>query len=97
MSKKKKRINYKVFSIFAVVILLFLGISTGYLQYATSYIRCGGSPVIVNPGTDFAGGSGVSHYYTSEDGFLYKPSFTKQYYCSIQDARDVGAKPDSLD
>lgn len=69
--------------IFLVSSLLVLILNVGYLQHFIGGVVCGKSPLIVDVGTSFAGGSGTSTYSIPDDGpYYYQPSLTSIYYCS---------------
>ena len=70
----------------AVFVVSFL---TGSLQYATGYLQCGTRPLIIQPGSTFAGGSGRDKIFTTDDNFLYKYNISSYYRCSVEQALEV--------
>ena len=77
-----------------LIIALFL---TGWPQFGASFVKCGfQNPIMASPGSDFAGGTNLPYYFTPEDEVFYKPSYSKYYFCSEQDAIDNGVRPDPL-
>ncbi len=77
--------------------LVVLSFIIGWPQFAFAYTRCGFKmPVMAQPGSTFAGGSGTPYYYQPEDGSMYSPGITKYYYCTTQDAAADNVEPGPL-
>ncbi len=75
-----------------LVLIIIIGLGTGYFQFYTAYIRCGKAPIMVHPGSSFASGYSPG-YYTKDDGFHYKPGWNHYYFCTEKEAQQNGIKP----
>lgn len=89
--KSKKKWGWVLVSFILVVIV---GFGSGIIQFYSAYVGCGKSPIIVQPGSSFAGGYGPG-YYTEEDQ-TYGPAWDNSYYCSQKEAEAAGFQPSPL-
>lgn len=100
MNRTKGKIRFStrdagigIFTVLALATLLMVG----WPQFVVAYIGCGlRQPVIASPGSEFAGGTSISYYFTPGDEVFYKPAFDSIYFCSEQQAKDDGSRPDPL-
>ena len=80
-----------------VGLIFIFSILTGWTQYGMAYLGCNlKQPVIVTPGSSFAGGVRPSYVlpgYPSNP--FYKPSLNSVYYCS-EEAASEHAEIDSF-
>lgn len=99
VKQQKSRFNIRLKSrlkIISIVLLVGLLIAeifaAQYTRFIYANIQCGHAPVVVRPGSAFAGGNGVGEYFVpSHDGYYFGGYATK-YFCSTSEAVRM-AKP----
>jgi hypothetical protein len=79
-SNKKVKVTVTIVSVI-VGLVLIISFLSGWAQFGIAYVQCGHAPVILEPGTSFAGGSRAS-YYTTDDFEYYNFSSQSRFFCS---------------